>query len=467
MWAGRRGRPAWVPLLAAAVCVAVPLLLGRGRPAPVSAPRNGVRRLADLAPALTAGPPCRVALQPVPEGPYPDCTDRPGQPLTALLLRYHGHFLARRLKGAALRLGALSADPPDVLLLDAERLNLCHLHMKWGVPLRRPADRFVDALLAPPGPPLLAPFDHPHFTLTLKQNTSRIFVLAVEPAQLPEAGAAAADRHILVPYSAPENPFRRPAEDPDALDLALLTTCRHGPTPSQDLTPGKAHRRRLVAALRRAAASAPTPERVLAHCVCESGGCNASLPGFEDEGYLQRHTSYAESQREIASATFCPVPIGDTPSSRRLSDAVLAGCIPVFVSSPDAEMHVRPWGDLVDYRDFAVHVRVDPSATAPHAAQPGPPPNFAAGYPVPSFAHILPLLRSIPPGEVLRLKRGVRAHVPYFRGSPVLGDADDWTEPPESEWGGRGQYAHEWALATACGVLGKGEAGKIWGAVGA
>lgn len=55
-------------------------------------------------------------------------------------------------------------------------------------------------------------------------------------------------------------------------------------------------------------------------------------------------------------STFCLVIPGDTASSRRLTEIILAGCIPVFVGSP---WHSMPLAALLDYPKFALFVELE------------------------------------------------------------------------------------------------------------
>lgn len=52
---------------------------------------------------------------------------------------------------------------------------------------------------------------------------------------------------------------------------------------------------------------------------------------------------------------FCLVIPGDTASSRRLTEIVLAGCIPVFVGPPWHSMPLAAW---LDYSKFALFVEL-------------------------------------------------------------------------------------------------------------
>lgn len=57
----------------------------------------------------------------------------------------------------------------------------------------------------------------------------------------------------------------------------------------------------------------------------------------------------------MSNASFCLVPKGDTPTSRRLFDAIMAGCIPVIVSDGIS----LPFKDFVDWPSFSVRLDED------------------------------------------------------------------------------------------------------------
>lgn len=57
----------------------------------------------------------------------------------------------------------------------------------------------------------------------------------------------------------------------------------------------------------------------------------------------------------MRNATFCLSMPGDSASTRRLSETIMAGCIPVFVGPPYASM---PLADHVDYKAFSVFFNV-------------------------------------------------------------------------------------------------------------
>jgi hypothetical protein len=62
---------------------------------------------------------------------------------------------------------------------------------------------------------------------------------------------------------------------------------------------------------------------------------------------------YEDLMVAMQRSTFCLMPPGETASSRRLTDAVLAGCIPVFIGPP---WHEMPLAGHLNYSTFAVFV---------------------------------------------------------------------------------------------------------------
>lgn len=55
--------------------------------------------------------------------------------------------------------------------------------------------------------------------------------------------------------------------------------------------------------------------------------------GCTESGKLaSKHSKYLKHQHGYRQATFCPCPGGDTPSAKRMFDALHAGCIPIILS---------------------------------------------------------------------------------------------------------------------------------------
>ncbi|PSC70619.1 Dihydrolipoyllysine-residue acetyltransferase component of pyruvate dehydrogenase complex [Micractinium conductrix] len=79
---------------------------------------------------------------------------------------------------------------------------------------------------------------------------------------------------------------------------------------------------------------------VQVHCTC------SICPGRK---------THDEIIADYASSVFCPIIVGDNTGSVRLSEIVLAGCIPVFMAPP---MHEMPLDFDVDYASFGVFLNI-------------------------------------------------------------------------------------------------------------
>jgi len=58
---------------------------------------------------------------------------------------------------------------------------------------------------------------------------------------------------------------------------------------------------------------------------------------------------------DMVNSQFCLVLQGDSPSSRRLFDAMVAGCIPVFIGTN----YAKPFENLIPYDDFSIRIVED------------------------------------------------------------------------------------------------------------
>ncbi len=74
-----------------------------------------------------------------------------------------------------------------------------------------------------------------------------------------------------------------------------------------------------------------------------------------DSGQAFEPASHSALLEDMSRHKFCLVIPGDTSSSRRLSDAMLAKCMPVFVGPP---FHTLPLTEVVDYASFAVFLNI-------------------------------------------------------------------------------------------------------------
>ena len=71
---------------------------------------------------------------------------------------------------------------------------------------------------------------------------------------------------------------------------------------------------------------------------------------------MHSHTSFkdvvASTVHDVQLSQLCLVPAGDTPSSRRLFDALAGGCVPVIMAS-NIESSL-PFRSMLQWREIAV-----------------------------------------------------------------------------------------------------------------
>jgi hypothetical protein len=79
---------------------------------------------------------------------------------------------------------------------------------------------------------------------------------------------------------------------------------------------------------------------------------SSSLPG------VLPHVKHIQAEREhgFRAATFCPVPVGDSPSSKRMYDVLNFGCIPVVLSDDLVWAYSRHVGGPVDPELFMIQI---------------------------------------------------------------------------------------------------------------
>lgn len=95
------------------------------------------------------------------------------------------------------------------------------------------------------------------------------------------------------------------------------------------------------------------------------------------------------AQTGMRKSVFCLSPAGDTPSSARLFDAIVSGCIPVIVSD---ELEL-PFEGILDYRKISLFV------SSSDAVQPG---------------WLLAYLRSIKPAQIREMQDNLAKYVRHF-----------------------------------------------------
>jgi len=87
--------------------------------------------------------------------------------------------------------------------------------------------------------------------------------------------------------------------------------------------------------------------------ISEVEGVHLNNVGDINAGHSQEQKKVINSYHEtMRDSTFCLVPEGDTPSSRRLFDAMVSGCIPVFITWG----YDRPFENVVDYDSFSINL---------------------------------------------------------------------------------------------------------------
>lgn len=119
------------------------------------------------------------------------------------------------------------------------------------------------------------------------------------------------------------------------------------------------------------------------------------------EGVVIEEGTSGDAGKEAATkgmrrSIFCLNPAGDTPSSARLFDAIVSGCIPVIVSD---ELEL-PFEGILDYRKIALFV------SSSDAIQPG---------------WLITFLKSVSPGSIKRMRANLAKYMRHFLySSPAL-----------------------------------------------
>jgi hypothetical protein len=79
---------------------------------------------------------------------------------------------------------------------------------------------------------------------------------------------------------------------------------------------------------------------------------SSSLPGIlPDVKAVQ-----AEREHGFRAATFCPIPVGDSPSSKRMYDVMNFGCIPVVLSDDLVWAFTGQTGGPLDHSSFSIQI---------------------------------------------------------------------------------------------------------------
>ena len=133
----------------------------------------------------------------------------------------------------------------------------------------------------------------------------------------------------------------------------------------------------------------------------------------------------------LKRSVFCLVLPGDTASSRRLTEVILAGCIPVFVGPP---WHTLPWSSLIDYTRFSIFVHTDklmmhgedtPRKNSILDVNWWTVANYTAKYfhRINNLTELIPLLQSVSSEELIELQKHgarVKSYFMYTNASAVV-----------------------------------------------
>ena len=142
------------------------------------------------------------------------------------------------------------------------------------------------------------------------------------------------------------------------------------------------------------------------------------------------HTPHAEVMQSYRRTRFCPILASNVQSSRRISEAILSGCIPVFIGPP---FHSLPLHLDVDYSSMAIFMNVTNSSawideTSPHHLK-----NKLVTHiwplddvkledqlvPVDNMEHVVDYLRNLPPEVEVAKRRSVLQQRFKFYYGPV------------------------------------------------
>jgi hypothetical protein len=87
---------------------------------------------------------------------------------------------------------------------------------------------------------------------------------------------------------------------------------------------------------------------------------NSHMKHDISDQHLPTVPRYASNMKErehgFRAATFCPIPIGDSPSSKRMYDVMHFGCIPVILSDDMAYAFSKQSGGRIEESSFAIRL---------------------------------------------------------------------------------------------------------------
>ncbi|PSC70522.1 putative arabinosyltransferase ARAD1 [Micractinium conductrix] len=135
---------------------------------------------------------------------------------------------------------------------------------------------------------------------------------------------------------------------------------------------------------------------------------------------------HKEVVRQYQSSVFCLVPPGDTPSSRRATEVIVHGCLPVFLGSP---FNNQPLSSVVDFSEFSLVVRVsdisDWVRTPDHTWQVQHwVPDSTPTHLIRALDELVPTIRSVPSARVRRMQEALERARSAFLYKTVLDPED-------------------------------------------
>ncbi|CAL8469510.1 g9051 [Coccomyxa elongata] len=189
-------------------------------------------------------------------------------------------------------------------------------------------------------------------------------VLVVEQGQRWRCPSYSPRSTIVVPYSSTESVNTIPLR-PDGEKESLLFF-RGKCDPAIPSNMGKLMRSHVVRHLREGIAAGQPPQgqraapeiNVCCHGQAAGDEVRCTEREFEQNVFVtQRHKLVLE---QMANSAFCLILPGNSQSSQRLTEAFLAGCIPVFIGPP---WHSLPFTQKVDYASAALFLNISSPAS--------------------------------------------------------------------------------------------------------
>lgn len=332
-----------------------------------------------------------------------------GTPDTVLAIQLQQHGWPAVLSNAILSttLAAVTLEDADVALVDmscyAEE-DILRLHGDRNYVGLRDAHDVLSKLKQTPawavkggaGFVLMAPhpntFDAYHASRPCYLPNS--YFIAADPTRMCSVAQAAENLTIAPSNCIADIPSKATIMEADRTRLVWFRGA------CSNVTSGRGMRKFFVDALRKEAASTDESDVLV---TCALGNHSATM-------------------QEILTTNFCLTFSGDGMPSRRISEVIAAGCIPVLIGPP---WHIRPLPDYIRWEEFSLFFEMrnaarwtpggDPEKdhliTSPWAQK--IPPN-ARYYIVDEPRQVIDALRSVPQSEIGKLKNKLMDYRSYM-----------------------------------------------------